>query len=384
MLLRHLSVSGLLSFGPEGIDLPMRELNVLIGPNGSGKSNLIEILALLRASPVNLPSPMKEMGGVREWFWKGPTHTTVAQIEAQVVNFMDKHEIRHRIIVGENGGRFEVVDELIENMERRTGGTTHYNFHRGQPLLTDNKEHERSLRRENIRPEESILSQISDPEAYPVLGYLQKQYRSIRLFRNWEFGPQAAIRKTSAPDAPNDFLLDDGSNLDVVLSTFKGRNKKDLIHELAGLFQGIEDYSTPTGQNGIMLYLEESGGRSIPKTRLSDGTLRYLCLLAILLHPTPPPLVAIEEPELGLHPDVLPSLGRLIKRSSERMQLIVSTHSQVLLDSFSDEPDDVVVCSQENGVSSFDRLNADKLRVWLENHTLGELWSIGEIGGNRW
>src|SRR5512138_2089316 len=73
MFIKRLRVAGLLSFGPEGIDVPLERLNVLIGPNGSGKSNLLEVLSLLRAAPTSLPQPVKEMGGVREWLWKGPT-----------------------------------------------------------------------------------------------------------------------------------------------------------------------------------------------------------------------------------------------------------------------------------------------------------------------
>ena len=84
MLIRRLKVSGLLSFGPQGIDLPLHGLNVLIGPNGSGKSNLLEVLSLLRASPRNLPEPVKEMGGVTEWLWKGPGSGREASIDAVI------------------------------------------------------------------------------------------------------------------------------------------------------------------------------------------------------------------------------------------------------------------------------------------------------------
>jgi predicted ATPase len=80
VLIRNIKVSGLLSFGPRGIDLPLRNLNVLIGPNGSGKSNLLEVLSLLRAAPTNLPAPVKEMGGVREWLWKGDRPTREARV----------------------------------------------------------------------------------------------------------------------------------------------------------------------------------------------------------------------------------------------------------------------------------------------------------------
>jgi predicted ATPase len=79
-----------------------------------------------------------------------------------------------------------------------------------------------------------------------------------------------------------------------------------LLASLAKLYEGAEDVQFSIDGGNVLLFLEEKGGREIPATRLSDGTLRYLCLLAILLHPDPPPLVAIEEPELGLHPDLLP------------------------------------------------------------------------------
>ena len=72
MLLHRLKVSGLLSFGPKGVDLPMEPLNVLIGPNGSGKSNFLEAMALLQAAPRDISEPISRMGGVREWLWKGP------------------------------------------------------------------------------------------------------------------------------------------------------------------------------------------------------------------------------------------------------------------------------------------------------------------------
>lgn len=134
----------------------------------------------------------------------------------------------------------------------------------------------------------------------------------------------------------------------------------------------------------MQLFLEEEGGRQIPVGRLSDGTLRYFCLLAILLDPEPPPLVAIEEPELGLHPDVIPHLAELLLEASERMQLVVTTHSRMLVDALSGVPESIVVCSKVDGETRMERLNAVDLKEWLEKYTLGDLWSKGEIGGNRW
>ena len=122
----------------------------------------------------------------------------------------------------------------------------------------------------------------------------------------------------------------------------------------------------------------------VPATRLSDGTLRYLCLLAILCHPNPPPLVCIEEPELGLHPDVLPTLAELLKEASERCQLIVTTHSDILVDAMSDRPEAVLVAEKHESGTVLRRLEASKLKPWLEKYRLGALWTRGEIGGTRW
>jgi len=122
----------------------------------------------------------------------------------------------------------------------------------------------------------------------------------------------------------------------------------------------------------------------VPATRLSDGTLRYLCLLAILCHPAPPPVVCIEEPELGLHPDVLPTLADLMKEASDRCQLIVTTHSDVLVDAMTDQPEAVLVAEKHEAGTTLTRLDADKLKPWLEKYRLGQLWTRGEIGGTRW
>ena len=133
----------------------------------------------------------------------------------------------------------------------------------------------------------------------------------------------------------------------------------------------------------VQVFLQE-GNVTIPATRLSDGTLRYLCLLAILCNPNLPPLVCLEEPELGLHPDILPGLAELLREASERCQLIVTTHSDTLVDALTDTPESIVVCEKENGQTQLKRLDEKELSHWLEKYRLGELWTSGELGGNRW
>jgi predicted ATPase len=373
MLIHTVKVSGLLSFGTDGLAVPLRNLNVLIGPNGSGKSNLLEVLSLLRSAPRDLSAPVKARGGVREWLWKGPNPASEARIE---VTF---GHLRHVLVFGAHGDRFEVVDEQIDHTLARPI----YWFQRGNPVFFEGHG-TRPLNRENVLPEQSILSQVRDPERYSDLAWLQYHYERMRLYRNWSFGPDAGLRHAQSTHDRSDVLSEGAENLALVLSKIRGRIRPELRESLQKLYDGVEDFNTQIDGGNVLLYLQESGGREIPATRLSDGTLRYLALLALLLHPEPPSVIAIEEPELGLHPDLIPHVARLLVRASERTQLFVTTHSRMLVEALGDDPSRILVCEKVAGESRIRRLDSDRLAAWLKDYSLGELWSMGEIGGNRW
>lgn len=113
--------------------------------------------------------------------------------------------------------------------------------------------------------------------------------------------------------------------------------------------------------------------------------MRYLSLLAALYNPSPTSanLICIEEPELGLHPDILPTLAEILKEVSHKKQLIITTHSEILIDALSDTPESVIVCENNDGHTILKRLSYKDLKEWLEEYSLGELWNRGELGGNR-
>ena len=263
-MIRRLKVSGLLSFGPRGIDLPMEPLNVLIGPNGSGKSNLLEVLGLLRATPRELAGPIKQGGGVWEWLWKGNDSPGKATLEAVVNDSGEGATLRHALEFTNHGGLFEVTGERIEHAENGeipTGAGFDYRLHQGHHTfgLAYGPEEEPAswpsdtlgirLHHERSRPEESVLSQIRDAQTYPEMHRLQNQYERIRLYRNWSFGPEAEWRRNqSAHDRP-DFLHEGGANLALVLSHFQGPVKRRLLKSLQELFDGIVDVNCPvTGE----------------------------------------------------------------------------------------------------------------------------------------
>jgi predicted ATPase len=387
MLLREIQVRNLLSFGPEGVVLPLRPLNVLIGPNGSGKSNLIEAISLLQSAPRLLASPVRDGGGIGDWLWKGARRPT-AHLEVIVENEVGRNmPLRHALAFTESAQRFELVDERIENEaphQGEAGPYFYYRFQNNHPVLNVRGQR-RELRREDVDPEKSILSQRKDPDQYPEITYLGEQFDRIRIYREWSIGRYTPPRQPQKADQRNDFLEEDFTNLGLALNRLR-RNveaKSRLLEMLTRLYSSVDDFDVSIEGGAVQVFLQE-GRFSIPATRLSDGTLRYLALLVLLCHPTPPPLLCIEEPELGLHPDVLVAVGELLKDASGRTQIIVTTHSDVLVDYLSESPEDVVVCEKQDGQSVMQRLETEALEKWLENYSLGQLWRRGEIGGNRW
>ena len=411
MLIHKLKLSGFLSFGPKGIDLQMEPLNVLIGPNGSGKSNFLEALSLLKSAPRDISESFRR-DGIREWLWKGQGAPETIRIGA-MVDYPPTGRLRHSLVLAERGGRPIVADEQVEPSETHADEREARSYYRpprseqvasmlerskleagerSKGLRPGNRKHPRQVGHyrpgtvefaDDFQPEESLLSCVAF-ENHPALWHLQEQYKRIRLYREWTFGPSTAVRQSqSAHDRP-DFLADDGANLALVLSHFRGESKRRLLAALRELFDGIVDITCPVTSGSVSLFLEEGDGRQIPASRLSDGTLRYLCLLAILLHTEPPPLVAIEEPELGIHPDVVAKVAELLVDASQRTQLVVTTHSRMLVDALSDHSSSVVVCEKEDGESRFARLDGNRLQAWLDDYSLGDLWSSGELGGNRW
>jgi predicted ATPase len=360
---------------------------VLIGPNGSGKSNFLEAVELIRSAPKDFLTPIRGGGSVRDWLWKGANIPPIASIEALVSNKNNYQPLRYKLSFTEIANRLEIIDEQVENEKPLQGHTDpffFYRFQNGRPVLFVRGE-KRILQREDIDPSQSILAQRRDPDTYPELTYLGDVVAKIRLYREWEFGRYTAPRLPQRADMPNDMLESDCSNLGLVLNRLRRDpdTKERLRTSLQKLYQGIDDFDIRVEGGTVQVFFQE-GRTIIPATRLSDGTLRYLCLLAILCHPKPPPLVCIEEPELGLHPDILPGLADLLKEASTRCQIIVTTHSEVLVDAMTDTPEAILVAEKHEGGTEIKRLDPTEMKPWLEKYRLGQLWTRGDIGGNRW
>ena len=388
MLIHRIRLTDVLSFGPGLQELELEPLNVLIGPNGSGKSNLIEAIGLLKAAPRDLRAPILDGGGVGDWIWRGDKTGGIAQVEV-VLSYGEKRALRYTLTFLEKGQRFRVNSEELrpEHPDSVTsdphfstdGEMAHVDF-----VDLGSANEEVRMWAKDIRSDQSIFAQVRGPN-FPQLTYTAEQFERIRLFREWSFGRLTPTRLPQKADLPNDFLAEDGANLGLILNRLRREpeSKVRLLKALRDLYEGIEEFDVIIEGGTVQVFLQE-GNITMPATRLSDGTLRYLGLLAILCHPRPPPLVCIEEPELGLHPDILPGLADLLREASKRCQLIVTTHSDTLVDALTDTPESVVVCEKEKGQTMMKRLDKQDLSDWLERYSLGDYWMRGGLGGTRW
>ena len=349
MLIERLQVRGLLSFGPKGVDLELEPLNVLVGANASGKSNLIATLELLKATASDPGAYLDETGGHREWLWKGQTShpgepNWKPSISATVRLPDGNGTLQHGLsaIAYNNGWSFEAFT-----------GPAHIAGARRCP---------------NSDEQRRIHQQLAD----------------IRLYRNWTIGAGAPTRRGEDTGLAGDVLTEDADNLATVVAGFSDSRREQLTEYLNRFDDRAIGISTPETDGKISLVVEEREGGAMPASALSDGTLRYLSLFTILLDPNPPPLIAIEEPERGLHPDLMMEIAKLMWAASERTQLIVTTHSQVMVDEMTEHPSSVVAFDHYDGETHCRRVDPDIMSKWQDAHSLGDVWASGGIRGNRW
>ena len=385
-ILKQITPRNILSFGPETTPLSLKSLNVLIGPNSTGKSNLLEAIVLMRAAPGDIRRVIRRGGSVRDWIWKGEERKS-ASVDLIFNNPKNNQALRHVLSFRVDEQSFQLDDERIENKEaypNEPAPYIYYHFEHGNPVINTVENGKRELARETVDSGLSILAQRRDPDMYPALGYLADVYEKIRIYREWSFGRNTVFREPQKADMRNDRLEEDFSNLGLFLNRLRRfpKAKTKILQGLKDLYEEITDFDVTIEGGTVQVFFTE-GDFVIPATRLSDGTLRYLCLLAILCDPTPPPLICIEEPELGLHPDILPKLADLMIEASSRTQIIVTTHSDILVDAMSDCPESIVVCEKYNGKTEMHRLKNEELTEWLETYRLGQLWLKGQIGGTR-
>jgi len=350
--------------------LALTSLNLLIGANGSGKSNFLELFKLLRAS-MQLPLPgfketdlkkyVLDSGIAADFLYKGKPEAT---------------QIYFKLEFGVNGYGMVLVptqDDLLRiDMEGKYyKGTDHwYGLHSPDgftPALLADKE------------SEGVYTKRS------VGFYVYESIKNWQMYHFHDTGRLSPI-KSSQSVFDHENLRFDGSNLASYLLYLKGHPHHKLYYSL--IVEAIRQVAPffddfllePNSQDLVRLLWKQKGSDYPMKPQaLSDGTLRFICLATVLLQPKHPDTIIIDEPELGLHPYAIGLLAELMQARSTDTQLIVATQSPALIAHF--EPEDIIVCDRKEGQSTFTRLNSDSLGPWLEEYSLGKLWTKNILSG---
>lgn len=224
---------------------------------------------------------------------------------------------------------------------------------------------------------ESNLPEVSDLKNGSIASFVVPALKGWRVYHFHDTSETAAV-KLQHDVSDNRFLRPDAANLASFLrllrraSPIRYKRIRETIQVVAPFFDDflLDPLADSPGQ--IQLEWKQRNSASIFKAHhLSDGTLRFICLTVLLLQPSLPATLIIDEPELGLHPFAINMLAALIHEAAQKTQLIISTQSSPLLDRF--QPEDIVVVERENGTSVFRRLEKESLQEWLEDYSLGQL-----------
>ncbi len=377
--LHRLVVKNFRSF--KHVELPLSALTIMIGANGVGKSNLLDLIDLLKAGAIEqLSDAIARRGGMGSLLWRGGADEFNIGLMLKNMSGLGHTHLNYSLTLARS-----LNDPLVTHEILSTTGTTYAQFTSGIGKLITNQ-HD-SLQIDVIRDELGI-AQIRDVTLHPTVNIVRQYIADWQIYRTLDFDtrPQSAMRQAQLARSGTR-LLADGTNLGSVLYNLSSRREyraiyDDIIQVLKHVYPDFEELSFPIeggdGQLGLR-WKDRSFRSDFSATFLSDGTLRFLCLLVILSAPNPPELLCIDEPEIGLHPELLGILAELMRLTAERTQLIVITHSPDFIRSF--QPSDIAVVEKQAGATQINRLSDQELAVWLEDFTLDTLWSLGEIGG---
>lgn len=350
-------------------DIPLRALNVLIGANGAGKSNLIDFFRMLNyALSKGFQNPYQ-----RE---RGPA-SCILHYDGQRVAGVIRAELSFQTEVGTNTYSFTLADS---QGDRLTFTKEEVQFHKsGYPQAAP------AVPLIQAPSNESGLTELW-AENDPVAKFAKNFLRRCRVYQFHDTSISSHFRDYANEDNSS-YLYSDGGNLAALLLSLRGdypEDYKSITRTLSSVLPWFEDFVLePEGKRGVLLRwrMTDRGGLDFQPSQLSDGSLRIMALVTLLLLPEPilPQAIILDEPELGLHPAAEVVIAGLIKDASRRCQIIVSTQSATFLDHFS--PDDVIVVDNEDGHSRFIPQSAETLNRWLARYTLGQAWSKNLLGG---
>jgi predicted ATPase len=339
--------------------VPLKNLNVVTGSNGSGKSNLYRALRLLAdTAQGRVVSSIAREGGIQSTLWAGPESISAAvkRGDYPVQGTRRKHPVNLRLgFAGDEYGYLidlglpppgQSAFSLDPQIKREC--IWHGHILRPGAKLVDRQGPLVRIRREDnswsivtdcLSNFDSMMTHVSDPRNAPEMLTLRESIRNWRFYDQFRTDADSAVRFPQV-GTWTPILGNDGSDLAAAIQTIREIGADDLLRAAVDdAFPGSQ-ISVENADGRFTLTMSQHGLlRPLGTAELSDGTLRYVLWIAALLTPRPPAVMVLNEPETSLHPDLLGALGRLIARAAERTQIIVVTHSKLLISALSEQSD---------------------------------------------
>ncbi|HIF9150187.1 TPA: AAA family ATPase [Photobacterium damselae] len=343
--------------------LQLSNLNVLIGANGVGKSNFVSYFRMLHELvEERLQVWIAKQGGADRILSYGVKETS---------------ELHFEVFFGKNGYGAKLTptvdDALIFAGEKLYFDDPYFGI--TQPDLGSGHK------------ESNLKKEMISGTSAKVASFCYSAISGWKVFHFHDTSETAAVKRVGAVH-DNDYLRSDAANLAAYLFKLQHENPEiytqicKTVRLAVPFFDDfvLKPIQLSSGEEQIrLLWKQSDSDYPLWPSQLSDGSIRFICLVTALLQPESPSTIIIDEPELGLHPYAITLLGALLRSASKRMQVIVSTQSVPLLNEF--ELSDLIVVEREDGNSIFKRLDAEKFETWLEDYSVGELWEKNIIGG---
>ena len=364
-ILRRVILNGFKSI--KTMDLELHDLNVLIGANGAGKSNLVLFFKMLNEMMGGrLQQYNGTSGPAKSLFHFG--HKITPQIEAKLEFEVDNGKDTYSMRLFHAAG-----DTLVFAEETLSWQQMGYPSSKKVSLGSGHQE---------TRISESVDA------GEPTAKVFRHLLNHCRVYHFHDTSPTAKVRQYGYIGEDR-WLKPDAANLAAMLYRLQKENSGSAYHRIVTTIQLIapffDDFDLePTGPNKLEIILnwrEKGADQVFGPHQLSDGTLRAICLITLLMQPESelPVLIIVDEPELGLHPYALNVIAALFSKASHHTQVLISTQSSTFLNNF--DPEDVIVANRVGMESQFTRLDPTKLETWLEEYSLGEVWEKNVIGG---
>lgn len=380
-------------------------VNLLLGINGSGKTSFLNAFKLLYEGVAGEGFEalfQEQWGGFNQ-----VGNSTSRQAPYSQITYIFDHkalkritpqspfesDVHYTISISPSGSTsYSLRERLCAPKKGKNGEMFIYlDFKNGTGKISTRDKNGGNIRMDtynegDISGQELVLRQVKDPLRYLPSHTIRKAIESMSIYGYFNTDSKSKLR------FPNEFssynkLRRSGDNLAHLLSSLK--NNRTLVYEtiekeltkINPYFKSIE--FTHFGSQLYLALREKDLDKTIPALHLSDGTLRYLLYMSIFFNPDRGSFLSIDEPECGLHPDMIKSIADMIKSASNGSQIIVASHSPLLFNHF--ELEDILIFekSQENATQVKRVVEAD-FPGWEGDCLPGQMWLRGLIGGKRW